>query len=78
MLILTQRIQTISITDVVFAVTIPLVIVARYLDVTRFSGTTAYGEPASVAHWRRYALAVLFGSIIAWACAHGAVVLLAR
>jgi hypothetical protein len=78
LVILTQRIQTISIPDAVLAVTIPLVIVARYLDVTRFGGRTAYGEPASIAHWRRYALGVLLGSIAAWACAHGVVFLLAR
>jgi hypothetical protein len=48
-----------------------LLIVARYVDITRFKGDTAYGEPATLAHWRRYALSLLVGSIVVWVVIHG-------
>jgi hypothetical protein len=40
---------------VFFAVTIGLIVV-RYIDITRFKGQTSEGKPATLAHWRRYAL----------------------
>lgn len=60
-----------SVADATYGAAIPLLIVARYLDIARFGGSTAYGEPATMAHWRRYAAAVLGGAVAAWLLLHG-------
>ncbi len=41
-------------------------IAVRYVDITRFKGETADGEPATLAHWRRYAIIVMLTSAVAW------------
>lgn len=56
--------------DVIYIVLIPVVVFARYLDVTRYHGMTTYGEPATLAHWRRYAVVVVAVAIVGWLAAH--------
>lgn len=45
------------------------VIAIRYIDITRFAGQTAEGEPADLSHWRRYALGVVLVSVSLWGLA---------
>ena len=45
-------------------------IAARRVDITRWAGKTASGEPATLAHWRRYAVTVVFVTAIASVVAH--------
>ena len=47
-----------------------LLVATRYVDITRFDGTTADGEPATLSHWRRYTAAVLGIGAAVWAVAH--------
>ena len=56
-----------TIADVVFWLVIGLMIGARYMDIARFGGTTMNDEPATMAHFRRYALLVLLGGAGAFA-----------
>lgn len=56
--------------DGVAWVTVVLTILARRVDITRWSGKTASGEPATLAHWRRYALTVILVTAAASAIAH--------
>ena len=42
--------------DAVYVGIVSALIVVRYLDITRFQGLTADGDPATLAHWRRYCL----------------------
>lgn len=48
-------------------------VAVRYIDITRLHGQTTDGEPATLAHWRRYALGLasitLLFSIMAHALA---------
>lgn len=63
-----------SVLDGVFVAIVVLLIVARYFDVTRCRGQTADGEPATLAHWRRYALGIVPVAAGVWAFtrfAHG-------
>jgi hypothetical protein len=60
-----------SIADVVFWVAVPLIIAARYVDIARYGGTNADGEPATLAHWRRYAIGLAVLSVVLWGAAHG-------
>jgi hypothetical protein len=45
-------------------------IIVRLLDIKFLNGQTATGEPASVKHWRRYAIMLVLISAVIWAAAH--------
>jgi hypothetical protein len=60
-----------SVADAAFWGLIAFVIAARYVDVARFQGRTATYEPATMVHWRRYALGVLLFGLGVWILAHG-------
>jgi len=44
---------------------------ARYVDITRYEGLTGTGERATVADWRKYAMGLVVGGLVAWLGAHG-------
>ena len=52
--------------DAVVWVTTGLMLVARWFDITRFSGRTITDEPATMRHWRRYAVLVIGVTLGAW------------
>ncbi len=58
-----------SLLDALMWATVGLMLVARRLDITRFAGRTAHGEPAARGDWPRYAavliVAVALGQFIA-------------
>jgi hypothetical protein len=56
--------------DAVFWGTVILLLAVRHFDITRLHGQTFAGTPASLAHWRRYALVLLVLSAAAWAASH--------
>ena len=60
-----------SLADIVLVLSPPLMIWARRVDIVRFNGATAYGEPATLADWRKYARNVIVGALLALASAHG-------
>jgi len=77
-LLIAQGGASFSLIDLVYWLTIPLLVAARYVDISWFKGNTAYGEPASMAHWRRYTVGLLLSAIGAWLAVHGAAYLLAK
>lgn len=62
--------------DAVYGVLVLLLVGSRYVEVRFYQGTTAYGEQATLAHWRRYTLWLCVGAGVAWAAAHGIALLL--
>lgn len=56
--------------DLVIWATVALSITARRIDITRWSGQTASGEPATLDHWRRYAVTVVAVTAVGSALAH--------
>ncbi len=58
-----------SIADLAFWLVIGTLIGARYIDIVRYKGTTAQGEPATMTHFRRYVLLLLAAGAIMWAVA---------
>ncbi len=56
--------------DVVFWITVAILIFVRYLDIKFCVGLTATGNPASIAHWIKYAILLLIFSTAVWAIAH--------
>ena len=78
LLIFQNRDTFFSVADVVYLVTVPLLVGARYLDVAYYKGTTAYGDPSTMAHWRLYSLKIILLSVAVWSAAHGLAYALAR
>ena len=58
-----------SLADLAFWLTVGLLIGARYIDLVRFRGTTIHDEPATQAHFKRYALVLLVGGAAVWVVA---------
>lgn len=56
--------------DAVVWITAAMSLVARRVDITRMNGHTAGGEPATLAHWRKYAAAVIVVTALASLVAH--------
>lgn len=61
--------------DIIFFVVVVALIVVRYVDITMFKGQTTEGKPATLAHWRRYAVLMAVISAGLWvfarvACSH--------
>lgn len=52
-----------SILDAVVWLTVLLMLIARRVDIVRYSGRTMDGEPATLEDWRRY-VAVLVGATV--------------
>ena len=58
-----------SIADGAFWLTVGLLICARYVDIVRYQGMTADGEPATTVHFRRYVLMLIVVSAAVWTAA---------
>ena len=56
--------------DAVYWITVGCLLAARYVDIRYLYGLTAEGGPASMAHWRRYAMLVLVASTGLWLVVH--------
>jgi hypothetical protein len=60
------RSEHIGTPDALYALVVVALLVARYIDVTRFNGMTAYAAPATRAHLRRYALVLVNVALFGW------------
>ena len=76
LLMIAQRESAFSHLDLVYGIVLLLLVAARYVDIARYKGVTAYGDPATPAHWRRYTIALLLLAGGGWLAAHGAVYIL--
>ena len=52
--------------DVAYGLTVLLLIVVRYLDISRFEGTRGDTQPATMSDFRRYAVGLATISLAAW------------
>ena len=62
--------------DIIFWCVVPAMIIVRFLDIKFLDGQTTTGEPATLSHWRKYAILLIIISAIIWSAAHMAVYLL--
>lgn len=69
--IVQHRSTVLSIADAFYWASVGCLLAVRYVDIRYAQGLTADGDPATMAHWRRYA--VLLGGIAAvlWFVVHG-------
>jgi hypothetical protein len=61
--------------DIIFWCAAASMIIVRFIDIKFLDGQTAAGEPASIKHWRRYAVLLIVISAIIWSASHGIVYL---
>ena len=57
------------ITGFVYAGTVIAMIVVRYVDIRFLNGETAAGEPATIAHWRKYSTVLIVVALVLWIAA---------
>ncbi len=48
-----------------------VMVIARYVDISRLEGMTASGQPATIRTWRRYVLFLGLVALTFWGGAHG-------
>jgi hypothetical protein len=70
--ILMSESSSTRISDVIFWSAAIAMIIVRFLDIKFFNGQTATGEPATLAHWRKYSILLAVVSTVIWAAAHAA------
>jgi hypothetical protein len=56
--------------DIIFWCVVPAMIIIRFLDIKFLDGQTATGKPATLSHWRKYAVLLIIVSATIWAVAH--------
>jgi hypothetical protein len=60
-------------TDIIFWSAVTAMIIVRFLDIKYLDGQTATGEPATLAHWVKYAVVLIIISAILWSAVHAGV-----
>ena len=68
--IATMRGVALSVMDLAFWGTVALLIAVRYWDISKLKGLTVMYQPATMPHWRRYAIGLTLVSLAVWALAH--------
>ncbi len=56
--------------DLVFWITVAVLVLVRYLDIKVWGGLTAAAQPASMADWNRYVVLLSIVSAAFWALSH--------
>jgi hypothetical protein len=56
--------------DLIFWGAVVAMVIVRFLDIKFLDGLTATGQPASIKHWRRYAIVLAVISAAIWTAAH--------
>jgi hypothetical protein len=70
-----RKTASLGIVDAMFWLTAAALVLLRHIDIRRFDGQTCEGEPATMSHWRRYAVMLVGFSLLIWLIAHGTVLL---
>jgi hypothetical protein len=59
-----------TVLDVGFWAVVAALVLLRYVDITRLQGLTSDSEPATLKHWRVYAIKLAVASAAIWGAAH--------
>lgn len=65
-----QRSFQIGVLDLAYLLTVAILIAVRYVDIRYLGGRTTEGEPATLALWRRWAVAAIAVCVALWGAAH--------
>ena len=56
--------------DLGYWLTIVAMVAARWVDIRFYHGDTVTGEPATMSHWRKYAVRLIVGALVVWTIIH--------
>ncbi|OGV66422.1 MAG: hypothetical protein A3K19_27790 [Lentisphaerae bacterium RIFOXYB12_FULL_65_16] len=57
--------------DIAYVLVVALLLAARFVDIRSYRGLTSEGEPATMAHWRRFSLMTCIAGLLLWLAARG-------
>ena len=61
---------TLVLVDLYYWLTVVAMVAVRWVDIHSYHGDTVTGEPATLAHWRKYAVRLVVGAMIVWIIIH--------
>ena len=67
-----------SLYDGLYWALIAILCAVRYVDIKALDGQTAEGRPATLAHWKKYAILLFIAGLLLWLGAHGLALVLAK
>ena len=65
-----NRVRGLALVDLGYWLTVAAMVAARWVDIRACHGDTVTGEPATLSHWRRYAVRLAGGALVAWIIIH--------
>ena len=65
-----NRVHGLTRVDLGYWLTVVAMIVARWVDIRSYHGDTVTGAPATLTHWRKYAVRLVVGALIVWTIIH--------
>lgn len=78
MLVIRDRSAGLSVYDILFAASVVAGVVARYVEIRFFDGTTDTGQRATISDWIRYTVMFLLAAAVVMGGAHGLAWLLSK
>lgn len=61
-----NRVHGLTVVDLCYGLTVVAMVAVRWVDIHSYHGDTVTGEPATLSHWRRYALLICSVGVGAW------------
>ena len=68
--IIHNHVRGLVLVDLGYWLTVVAMIAARWVDIRSYHGDTATGEPATLTHWRKYAVRLAVGTLVFWIIIH--------
>jgi hypothetical protein len=65
-----NRVRGLALVDLAYWLTVVAMVTVRWVDIHSYHGDTVTGEPATLSHWRRYALCLVAGALVVWGIVH--------
>ena len=64
-----NQLQSSILVNSLFFVAVICLPISRYIEIKKYHGETADGEPATMSHWKRFSIMVAAYSIVLWLAA---------
>ena len=65
-----NRVRGLAPVDLGYWLTVVAMVAARWVDIRSYHGDTVTGEPATLSHWRKYAVRLIVGALVVWTIIH--------
>ena len=65
-----NRVRGLALVDLGYWLTVVAMVAARWVDIRFCHGDTVTGEPATLSHWREYAVRLVAGALVVWIIIH--------